>query len=683
MKLDLEKLSSAVARQVKHCLTNDSTRADLFNHFMAEPDGKEVKFRSKFMDSSVRDVVEAVHVEVMDVLAEGENLAEFSPVGPEDEAQAEQETEVVGHIVWQQNDGYNLFRAFTLEAMVEQMAYLSAGWEEREEVEIDVFQVADVDELTVILGQYQDDNYEITGVEETEGGMRVEVRCEKTHTDYRIKHFPQSEMRISGGWPSVSLKGCPFLGRVQPDWTEARARAFGFSADSIAKLQNSTEDEGMNARDSTRYHEEDDRPDDLLSIGEFYIKWSPDKGPERYWQVFASEDGKTILEWEDGKPAVKEVPDHPYIAGTPKPLYHRHAGMSVAEYAVDIKEVKTALWRSTLDNVYATQYARPVIGMSAGKEVFEDLQRPEHGWPIRVDRPESLRWDRPPPISDTTLPLMAQMTDLQESRTGATRYNQGLDSSSLNKTATGIQRIMNASQKRMLAVARAFKEVTIKELYMKVHADLRRGPGKALTMRLRGKWVEVDPRAWRKRSDITVSGTSDRDLKAQGLQYVAMFQEKLMASGVPELQRLVTPDKVYGTVEKTLGAYGYRSAQAFFNDPAKLPPPPPAPPPPPDPMMIQAGTERIKAMTDQQDKAGRARNEQIKLQVELLKLKLQDAKVTGDLENKAEELDIKRDALAAQDDRAREQAALGAATLNMDAQRRAIEAENPNPEIAQ
>ena len=238
---------------------------------------------------------------------------------------------------------------------------------------------------------------------------------------------------------------------------------------------------------------------------------------------------------------------------------------------------------------------------------------------------------------------------------------------------------MSAGQKRVLAVARNIKELAIKQLYMKVHADLRRGPGKALTIRLTKGWVEVDPRAWKQRLDIKVSSTSDKDLKQDGIQVAAMLQEKLLMSGNPELMRMVTPDKVYALAERTLAVYGYKSASVFLNDPTTLPPLQ-EPPPQPNPMMIQVETERMRAETDRMDKEEKARAERTKLQIEQLRLRLEDAKITGTLENQAEANDIRRDIAAAQDDRQREVIMNTSQYGPKGAQ--AIGAVQPNPEIS-
>ncbi|WP_230679187.1 portal protein, partial [Streptococcus pneumoniae] len=61
-----------------------------------------------------------------------------------------------------------------------------------------------------------------------------------------------------------------------------------------------------------------------------------------------------------------------------------------------------------------------------------------------------------------------------------------------------------------------------------IHGLCRRHATKAETIRLRGKWIEVDPRGWKKRSDLTIGvglGNSDQRMKLQGIQMLMNEQK--------------------------------------------------------------------------------------------------------------------------------------------------------------
>ncbi len=53
--------------------------------------------------------------------------------------------------------------------------------------------------------------------------------------------------------------------------------------------------------------------------------------------------------------------------------------------------------------------------------------------------------------------MLEYMDSIKETRTGVTRYNQGTDADTLNKTARGIQMIQAAGQQRTALIARIFR----------------------------------------------------------------------------------------------------------------------------------------------------------------------------------------------------------------------------------
>lgn len=702
---ELEKLKADLGKRIKNTAANDDTRATLFSIYMAEPypgdvtptkAGKAGKgtVKSTYVSTACRDLVSTIHSEAMDLLTSSGTLAQFAPVGPDDEDAAQQETDVVNHIIFEQNNGWLTLHNWVLSALIEQVGYVRAGWEEKEEVRIDAYKGKTLDELAMLAMEYEQAGEEYSFVEQEEGDdgtVDVSVRCVKKDMQYIISTFPQSEFRIAADWPNITLSGVPFCGWVRDDWTMEDLSAFGFEEESLKELEEASDDIGDTGRKNTRDHTEDgDNDQELYAVGEFYIMAALRKNqPASMWQVWASGDGKSILRWKDGTDCIKEVDGHPFAAITPFIIPHRHAGQGAVELGKANQAVSTVTMRRFIDNMNDTAYCRPMVSDLADQQLFDDLMNPAPGHILRVGTEGAfLGFSVPPDISGPALQMLEVMKSDLEGRTGATRYNQGLDAESLNKTASGIRQIMSASQKRLLTIVRTIKETGIKELYQTVHRDLRRGPGKAMAMRLRGKWVEVDPTAWRKRSDVTVSATNDKNEKMQALQAMAMLQEKLLMSGMPRATEMITPQEIYHTVEQTMMGMGMKSIAGFIKDPSSLPPPEPPAPPPPDPAMMAAETARMAAETQRMTAAAaadiNAEALDIKRQEVMLRfreLEMREADQVGKFENAAEGNDIKRDVAAAQNDLQREVAAMSFASTISAQDQAVIAAQTPNPVI--
>lgn len=646
-------------------------RATLFERYMGEPYGDEVDGRSKFISTDVADAVEAILPDIMDVFTSSEGMVEFQPVGPEDEPAAKQETGVVEHFFWQKNNGFEILYVWLKEALIQQNAYVRRGWEEKRRVEIEEYEDLTPDELLQIITDKAGSEYEVL---ESEGGpqedgtvepINVKLRCVSTEKRYAIRCIPQEEFFHTPRWNSISLEGIPCCGH-RSEMERGELLAMGFSKESVAKaFDNSDQWDQTEERFDTRdnFEEDADTGDastEKVTVYEAYCRVDiNDDGFAELVRVWAYGDGSDVFEWENGEDAIDEVSSLPFSAFTPYIVPHRHIGRSVAELIDDIQHVKSILLRHTLDNIYLTNYARPHFDETqAGPNTYKDLANPAPGSPVRTGGAE-IFYNLPPAVIGTTLPLIEKFDDLKETRTGATRYNQGLDADSLNKTATGIKQIMGASQKKTLLIARTFAETGLRDLFMGIHRDLRTGPWKEVALKLQGEWVKVNPRVWADRTDMTVSiGNNSRDAKRQGMMMLGQIQRELITSG----SRMVNEKNIYNLTSRMMETFGFASIDEFMSDPEKLPPPPPQ----------QPGVQEQLAVKQTQimefEAQSRAANEKMKIEadhqyrmaqlaIQHQEAKRKEAETASKMMTDQETLDLKRKQTVMQDDLARDQMA--------------------------
>jgi len=198
-----------------------------------------------------------------------------------------------------------------------------------------------------------------------------------------------------------------------------------------------------------------------------------------------------------------------------------------------------------------------------------------------------------PQEGGSILQAIEYVDTVRENRTGVTKYNQGLDSQSLNKTAHGMNQIMSASQQRIELIARMFAETGVKELMLLIHAISIANGRKPEMIRLRDEWIAVNPRSWKTRFDVSVSvglGTGDRAQQAQQLTQLLMMQKEGLQIG------LATPQNIYHAAVKFTQSIGYKDAESFWTDPSRQPPQPP----PPNPDMVKAQADMQKTQMQQQ-----------------------------------------------------------------------------------
>lgn len=670
---DKKKLLDALKPAVR--TTTNQSRENLFDRYMNEPYGDEVAGKSAYRSTDVADVVEAVYAEGMEVLTADDHLVEFKAVSQEDEKAARQETEIIHHQFREQNNSFTVLATWFKEGLIEQNAYVRSGWVEKHKVQIEEYEGLTPDEFMAVYTDIaaRDGDYEIETLEgaSVEGEVftpemgddgeptpiDVRIRCTKTVKEYEIEPIPQSEMMVSPRWNKVTLDGCPAYAHKGKK-TKGELQSMGFSKDSIAKVQGITEDSAEHNRHSTTHNDNDnqDTDDRRFEICEGYVTISlDDSTDDTLHQVWTTGDGGEVLQWEGGEDAIEEVEYGPFSAWTPYIVPHRHVGRSTAELATSAQKLKTVIWRQMLDNMYKTNYPRPhVVENLASRDTMDDLANAEEGSPIRMAAHGAVTWDKPPTILADAFPILERADQDLEKHAGASRYAQGLDANTLSKSqigSEGVQTIMDAGQRRMQVIVRTFAETGIRELFLKMHADFRRGPTRRLAMKIKGEWVESNPMGWRERTDMTVrvgTGRADAQKMLTGLSWMLEKQIMAMQTEAPN----VGPEHIYETMRKMTRSMGLGSIEPYMADPATIPPQPEEPEQP-DPMaesallmaqaentkaqaaMVTAQTNAKKAETDTAFKA-----EQARLDREIAEFNAQEAQ--ANLQIKVMELQIKQ-----------------------------------------
>jgi hypothetical protein len=401
--------------------------------------------------------------------------------------------------------------------------------------------------------------------------------------------------------------------------TQAELIDLGFDETQVKNLPSGEGDEEESqARDTVDETDESDtgtlneatRP---IQVTEHYVRMDyTGKGARLYCVTTGGDDGD-ILKKKNGDDAIAEVDEIPFASVTPIVMPHRFFGRSIADIVMDIQRIKTALLRSLLDNVYLANNQRTEVGEDgATANTIDDLLNNRPGGIVRTKRVGSIAPIPNNSIGDFAYPMIEYMDSTREMRTGFTKQSAGIDANALqNQTAEAVGKFFTAAQARQRLIARIFAETGVKDLFLLLHAIIRKNDTQASTVRLRNKWVEVDPRQWKTRNDMTVNvglGIGTKEQQIAFLMGLLTVQEKALMSGTG----LVTPKHIYSTLEKLVELGGLRSAELYFQDPAEAPPQQPKP----DPKMIEVeGKLKLQAAEAQADQQLAQQKAQAELQL--------------------------------------------------------------------
>lgn len=626
-------------------------RRRALDYYLGEPFGNEQEGRSRVISTDVADTIEWILPSLLRIFTAGEDVVRFEPTGPEDEEVARQATEYVNWIFQRDNPGFLIFYTLFKDALLQKNGVAKIWWEEDESAERETYLRKTFPELQLLLSDPDvepvehsayEDRIVLAGpdglpAEEAAVLHDVTVIRRRRRGRVRIEPVPPEEFLISRR--ARALNDAGFVAhRVRRSVSELTAA--GYDRGLIDRLAGADAPDLTPEAQSRRRLEEEagpgsageaDRSRRELWVTECYLRvdWDGDGIAERR-KVTVAGDGQEILDNEpfDGVP---------FVALTPIIMPHCFYGLSVADLVMDLQLIKSTILRQILDNLYLSNNGRHVISDQVN---LDDMMTSRPGGIVRlksgaVPGQGHVMPLETPLVAAAAFPVLEYLDGVREGRTGVTRYTQGLDADSLNKTATGISQIMAAAQQRIELIARVFAETGVKDLFRQILRLVGRHQNAPRIIRLRNRWVPMDPRSWSTEMDVSVNvglGTGNRDQMLGHLHTILGIQAQAIQQQGGVDGPLVRLDNVYNTLAKIVENAGLKPAEAYFSRPSDrpAPPPPSSAAPPPDPQLL---------MLEQQAKVDAAR-------IALAERKAA-AELALDRARLAAEMELKRDELEA------------------------------------
>lgn len=575
---------------------------------------------SQVVSRDTMEAVESMMPALVKPFVAGEEVVSFAPVGPEDEDGAAQATDYINHIFSTHNNPFRVVHDAMKDGLLYRLGVAKTVMEECEDGGPEKYDDIDQMQLEGLLTQ----GAQIAGDigQDPKTGLYSVTIAPKKIKKYRVYIVSPDEFLYESRL--ASLDQASFLGHskqvtlgdlIDMGVSEKKAKALGSGRPN--------RDDEVNSRFRDERDNDNWDDDDLARpvwVDECFIRCDKDNDGVLEWRkVLLGGSQSTMLLDEDAD-------GHPYSTWTPIPVPHKLVGLSIHDMTRDIQMNKTALQREMNNNAYLTN--RPQQEVLDGMVNMDDLLNPSVGSKVRVKQMGSIVNLTVPFVAQEMFPLIEYLDGVREARTGVTRYNQGMDANSLNKTATGMNIISNASQQRQELVARQFAEF-LKDVFHKLLKLVSLHADRSEVIRLRGKWVEVDPSDWKTDYDMNVSvglGTNNKD------QLIGQIMQLMQVDAqIVQLQQgangpLVTMENIYEKLKRLVEAMGLKGIDKYYTDPGEqqqgqAPPQEAQQPPQPDPVAEMQAKMQMHQQKTQAD---------AETAIELAKIKAQsDANVAS------------------------------------------------------
>lgn len=633
---DLDRLIQAIdaAEQSAYGSDSDSDlqtdRAiaiDLFHGRNIEP---AATGRSQVVDRTVFETIQWIIPSLCRIFANGGDIVEFSPFGPEDEEPARQEGDYLNYMVTQKNRWLVIFHTWAMDALLSKNGYCLPYIEEKLQTELETYERQSDEGLSFLL---QDEGVEV--VEHTTepdpqnmvqaldaigqpviglDGQPVmqprvlhTVTLKKTRPKKKLcfKVLPPERTKCDIDTESFLLEDSNYF-EYWDIVTISHLRALGFDVEDDIASGEDDEDDTEEGRARDLYSEETTGHSELGSADPamrkvrarcIWIRHDTDEdGIAELQQVYRV--GQTILE-KGGKPFVYHVSRIPVACITPNINPHRHIGTSEADLAGDIQRIRTAMLRGGLDGFYLAVNPRHIVSNEVN---VDDLMVSRPGGIARM-----IEGSAAIPGEGHVLPITTQNTlpdaiagleymgTVLEGRTGVSRAFSGVDPSALNKGTPGvaINQLSTMAAQRIEHIARVFA-VGIEYLFSVAHELIIKSGHQAEVVKLRGKWVQIDPSTWKTGRDMRITvgyGAGNKDSLVSRLMLIGNMQKEMLLGGVPT----VTPQNIYETAIELAKASDFTAPQRFFTDPANVPPAGPPKPSPDAELAANIEVQRIQS----------------------------------------------------------------------------------------
>lgn len=614
-KMDAEKFRAVLEHEIDGAYSWASSgirgeqRRNL-QYYLGMPMGNEVDGRSQVVSWDVFETVEGALPSFLEPFFSGDRIGEYLPRSQEDVAYAEQASDYANWIIQEQNPGYLLFADWLKDGLLSKIGVIRAKWTPQDPVKQE-YQGLTEEQVTMMVSEEGVELVEATGypaplgeeqlMQLAQAGMAQPNLFDVTITRKQpgkivLRNVEPGKFIVSKG--AKKLDDAALIGEFVT-YSKSQLREMGFPAEKVADLKSY----GV-APDVTDIDAEADKDTDSVDVAlqevtlfEGFIRCDYNGDGVAEWR-------RILIGGDNAELENEECDGHEYAAWTPIPIPHRVTGMALADPVAPLQQLSTALTRQYVDSLFLANNPKTYINTKLITNI-EDVISNRIGGVIRGSGPASdaIQPIKTAMVATESLSGIELTQSMRERRVGVTRYNQGLDADSLNQTATGVTKITNMADKRLMMILRNFAETGVKQLFRLVLKLTTRYQDMAQVVRLRNEFVTFDPRGWSAEMDVQIEvglGTGDRTETLSMLNQFAAFMQVAAPMG------LVGPEQVFAYGEALAKAAKLKGAsEKFLIAPDKIKPKPQEP----NPEQIKAQAEQAKMQFEAQKDMAKAQFE--------------------------------------------------------------------------
>ena len=581
----------------------------------------EVEDRSDFVATDVADTVEGMLPQIMRMFVSSGDAVEFEGQGqPGSDQEAKLATAYINHLFYVRNDGISVIYDWFKDALLQKVGYVKVWAEEESEDSKQKYEGITEEQAAMLL----QDGWMVDGQPEVDdnGLLVLTVKKEARRKCIKVMSVAPVHMRVdvNARWDDTpAMIGEEFYKR-RFQWEED-----GYDLSDVGDTGSTPSDaeslEMLGEADGGSYGVPH-ASHTLVRGAEIYIQLDADgDGVAEWLKVCLIED--KLAYYADGKAAVEQVDDHPYVWICPIPRPHSFFGDCPADRAIEPQKLRTRTVRAIEDNMLLTVNQRLYVNTDANVNIDDVLDNRAGGVIRGQGEPgRALMPIAQPSLGAPAYQFNEYIASWAENRTGFNRYSAGTDASALNKTKGGMELLTSKADMRMELMARFFG-VGMRRLFAKMLKLAIQHQNVPEMVAINGQFVPINPSEFRNQYHVKINvglGSGSKEQMAQRIMGLLQILQTGAQAGVVRPQHFAEAIRLY------VEANEFKNPERFVDpEPSGMPPTPQA---------FQQMQQQV------QEQMGKLQQELQRLSQENEGLKAEQAAKEGDLALNAAKLQL-------------------------------------------
>ncbi len=628
-------------------------REEAIDYYTQQPKGRLAPMGvSKVVTSDTIEIVDSYLAVISELMLSNGRIAKFNPMDPSQSKAAGIASDVTNHCIFTKNNGWVELNTWIKSALLFKNAVLRWKWEESFEYKVEEYEEMSAEEVDALTAEDDVEIIELVTASETMNGEIIEyyslvkIRRKIDKSKIVLENIPPEAFMINR--TATTIENSTFVG-IQTEVSLSDLRTQGFDVEDDIGSEGGESFNTLNGsygEDSNRQSINgiwESNEEDILGSANREITVT-----EAWMKI--DRDGDGIAELKRFIVAGSEILLEEYADSIPlanlNPIEIPHAfyGLSIADVTRSATEIKTAVTRGMVENVYLTNYGRILADPNIVD--FRALQSPEphqiiptNGSPIAAVQPIT-----PDNLSPSTFSLLEFMNNEKEMATGMTRAAQGVNEKLFDSgnSAGKVAQVQAASQKRIAYVARRFAETGFKDLCRGVYGLVL---DNADSIMKDFAYYGITAKDMMPIENVTVDIDVGPNSKANTSENMMMMATQVMPLLYqnPETKSVINPSAGFNIAKQMMDAMGVENWTDFIVDPN-----------------TEQGQKQAQAVAQ----AGQEQMEEAKkeMEVEQQKIMLTLQKQMADIQKKQADMELDREKFEHQKAKDKAEVALEAAS---------------------